>query len=98
MTGQGSPTATVERVDVSSERRASATPATPEIVLFRAYGALEVGQTGLMRVTTVTYDRVEPCMCGGQLVDDGRPISRIVTEHNETALHQAWRAWREAAA
>ena len=95
--GQERPTATVRRVDMSSSRRASAAPASSEQLLFRAYGSLKPGQVGLVRVTKVVYDRVEPCACGGELVDDRRSIRRIVEQHNETPLHQAWRAWRETA-
>jgi hypothetical protein len=81
---------------MSSPRRASVVPADPEQSLFRAYGSLEPRQVGLLRLTTVVHERTEPCACGGELVDDGRSVSRIVKEHNETPLHQAWRAWREA--
>ena len=80
---------------MSSRRRASAVPADPEQSLFRAYGSLKPGQTGLLRLTAVVRDRTEPCACGGELVDDGGSIGRIVREHNATALHRAWRAWRE---
>lgn len=94
--GQERPTATVERVDVSSRRRASAAPADPEGLLFKAYGSLEPGQSGVFRVTDL---RSEPCVCGGKLVRNrGQSVYSVVRNHNETTLHQAWRAWREAAA
>jgi hypothetical protein len=94
MNGQGRPTATVEIRDVSgSRRRASAAPASSEAVLFRAYGNLQPGQSGVFRVMS---GREERCMCGGMIVDNGGSIRRLVEAHNATPVHIAWRAWREA--
>jgi hypothetical protein len=94
--GQERPTARIRRLDLSSAGpRASAAPASPEDVLFRAYGEVQPGQSGVFRVTD---RREERCACGGMLVDNGtEPIRVIVENHNETALHRAWRAWRETA-
>lgn len=90
MKGQERPTARIRRVDVSARSGASAAPADPEERLFRAYGRLQPGQVGLFRV-----GRVERCVCGGtiELTDNAR-IDQVVAAHNESALHQAWRAWR----
>lgn len=93
MKGQGRPTATVKRVDVSSQRRASAVPADPEAMLFRAYGNVGSGQLGVLKVT----GRTENCACGGTLELSGNAVvEQIVQAHNESALHTAWRSWREA--
>ena len=91
--GQERPTATVNRVDVSSVRRASAAPADPERVLFRAYGAeTGPGDFGLFKVSRGDT----PCVCGGVIRPSNRSIVAAVKAHNATAKHAAWRAWREA--
>lgn len=95
---QERPTAAVRRVDVSTSNggssAASARPEKAESILFRAYGKLVDGQVGVFRVMDT---RVEPCACGGSLrIEEGASVQDGVEAHNQTALHQAWRAWREA--
>lgn len=93
MKQQAKPTASVRRVDVSARERASASPADPEAMLFRAYGSVGEGQLGVFKVAA----RSESCICGGTLDLTGDAVvEQIVQAHNESALHKAWRAWREA--
>lgn len=70
---------------------ASAAPASPEIVLFRAYGDVAPGQRGMFKAT-----RIEQCACGGTLMLFGeQSVETVVEAHNETAIHRAWRTWRD---
>lgn len=39
--------------------------------------------------------RVEPCACGGRLVQlEGDDVAAVVGRHNETIAHRAWRLER----
>ena len=50
-------------------------PVVTEAMLFRGYGIKEG----------------RPCQCGGMIYADPLCPTFDVREHNETALHQAWR-------
>jgi len=40
--------------------------------------------------------RTEECVCGGSITAEIGWEAAAVDEHNATAIHQAWRAWKEA--
>jgi hypothetical protein len=94
--GLGRSTAFIRRIDMSAiGQRASAAPANPvsEDALFRGYGGLEPGQTGMVKVCVGET----PCVCGGTLyLRKGEDIELSVIRHNATTVHQAYRAWRAA--
>lgn len=93
MTTSERPTAKIRRVDVSASSDGASAARSSEDLLFRGYGSLEPGQSGVFKVT----DRSEKCQCGGLLELRGDAVvEQIVAAHNESALHKAWRAWREA--
>lgn len=80
----GRPTASVVRVDLSGQQRASAVPATSEDALFRGYSGAES--------VLVTL----PCACGGDVTADPYAPARGVAAHQYTGRHKAWRSVREA--
>lgn len=83
MTGLGRPTASVERVDLSVQQRASAVPATSEEALFRGYrGSAETDGIGIEH---------RPCVCGGTVTADPRRPAPGVAAHQFTSRHKAWR-------
>lgn len=89
----GRPTSAGSRDLSGLQAATSDAPNGREDALFRAYGALKPGQSGLMKV--VAGDEI-PCVCGGFLVrTDGESIENVVVRHNSTPVHVAYRTWRE---
>ncbi len=55
--------------------------------LARAYG---------MNARVGPLRRTEPCACGADITAEVGWEQDAVDSHNATALHQAWRRWKEA--
>lgn len=83
---------TIEARDLSAYP--DGTSAFAESDLFRGYGHVAPGELGMFKIVRAT----DVCACGGEIrVVSGERVDKTIREHNETALHQAWRAWRELA-
>lgn len=48
-----------------------------------------------MDVRISPHRRTEPCVCGGQITAEVGWEAAAIDEHNRSAQHAAWRAWRE---
>ena len=83
----GRPTASIHRVDVSSERSgASAVPAVfTEADLFRGYAS------------EASHLETRPCQCGGLVTADVMRPAPGVAAHQFTSRHRGWRLAQDAA-
>lgn len=88
----------IGRVDLSSSpQRASADPVragVSEADLFLGHGPCAACQSYPCRCVAM---RRETCVCGVVLVaetNNWQAITAVVSEHNESKPHLAWRHWR----